>query len=542
VAQFGLAHQYGVLGAGGSNPLIPTILIMAVNNHYHPVNYLKTMSKIKFGTDGWRAVIAEDFTFDNLGLVVEAIALYLKQNNSWQKGIFIGYDNRFLSEDFAIHCAGVFSKNGIKAFIASESVPTPVTAFMTLYMELDGSIMITASHNPSKYNGIKFIPFYGGPAKDSITKKIEKNLRTVILDRQSRAKEESDLNSGGISLEEHESLKSGGALNAAKITQVSDFTDYIKKLLGLVDLDLIKKAGLNIAADTMFGAGSTLLPKILKDNLGIDAFFFNNYRDPLFGGRLPDPSNKNLTGLKEKVLKDGLDIGIALDGDADRFGVIDGKGIFISPNNSIAIILNYLIETNQFNKNDIVVRSVATTHLIDEICNGNGIAVVETPVGFKFIGEAMLGGNVIIGGEESGGLSLKGHIPEKDGLLACLKMLEIRAYLKTQRNSLHISDYLENIYHKYGHFYNLRLDIEVQQDKKQKIVKNFLNLEGQEISGIKVTGVSDLDGAKVVFENKSWILVRASGTEPLVRCYTESPDSGFFDSLKKYTSEVIRSI
>ena len=152
------------------------------------------MSKIKFGTDGWRAVIAEDFTFDNLGLVVEAIALYLKQNNSSQKGIFIGYDNRFLSEDFAMHCAGVFSKNGIKTFIASESVPTPVTAFMTLQMELDGSIMITASHNPSKYNGIKFIPFYGGPAKDSITKEIEKNIKILIKDRQNRAKEESGLN------------------------------------------------------------------------------------------------------------------------------------------------------------------------------------------------------------------------------------------------------------------------------------------------------------------------------------------------------------
>jgi phosphomannomutase len=542
VAQFGLAHQYGVLGAGGSNPLIPTILIMTFTDHYQPVNYLRNMPKIKFGTDGWRAVIAGDFTFDNLGLVVEAISLYLKQNNLWQKGIFIGYDNRFLSEDFAIHCAGIFSKNGIQTFIASESVPTPLTAFMTLHMKLGGSIMITASHNPSKYNGIKFIPFYGGPAKDSITREIEKNLRIMIMDRQNLGKIETRLGDKGISLKEHGILKKSNDLNTAKITQVTDFTGYIKKLLGLVDTDLIKKTGLNIAADTMFGSGSVLLQKILKDRLGIDAFFFNNSRDPLFGGNLPDPSIKNLSGLREKVLKDGLDMGIALDGDADRFGIIDGRGIFISPNNSIAIILNYLIEKNQFSKNDIVVRSIATTHLIDEICNANGIAVVETPVGFKFIGEAMLGGNVIIGGEESGGLSLKGYIPEKDGLLACLKMLEIRAYLKKHRNSFHISDYLENIYHKYGHFYNLRLDIEVHQDKKQKIVQNFLNLEGHEINGIKVTGVSDIDGAKVVFKNKSWVLVRASGTEPLVRCYIESPETGFFEDLKKYTSEVIRNI
>jgi phosphomannomutase len=500
------------------------------------------MSKIKFGTDGWRAVIAEDFTFDNLGLVVEALALYLKQNNFWQKGIFIGYDNRFLSEDFAMHCADIFSKNGIKTFIASESVPTPVTAFMTLHMDLGGAIMITASHNPSKYNGIKFIPFYGGPAKDSITKEIEKNLSIVLMEKQKQSRKGSCLNDSGISLHEHEILKSSADLSAAKITPVFDFTDYIKKLLGLVDTKLIKEAGLNIAADTMFGSGSVLLPKILTDHLGIDAFFFNNYRDPLFGGRLPDPSNKNLAGLREKVLKDRLDMGIALDGDADRFGVIDGKGIFISPNNSIAIILNYLIETKQFDNNDIVVRSVATTHLIDEICYDNKIAVVETPVGFKFIGEAMLGGNVLIGGEESGGLSLKGHIPEKDGLLAGLKMLEIRAYLKKFKDSWHISDYLERIYAKYGHFYNTRLDIEVRQDKKQKIIQSFLNLEGQEINGIKVSGVSGLDGAKVVFENKSWMLVRASGTEQLVRCYIESPDVQYFGSLQKYASEVIRNI
>jgi phosphomannomutase len=501
------------------------------------------MSKIKFGTDGWRAVIAEDFTFDNLGLVVEALALYLKQNNFWQKGIFIGYDNRFLSEDFAVHCANIFAINGIKTFIASESVPTPVTAFMTLHMELGGAIMITASHNPSKYNGIKFIPFYGGPAKDSITKEIEKNIGTVILDKQRQAEGEPFLNNSGIFLNEHEILKNGSSdLRHVKITPVSDFTGYIKQLLGLVDTKLIKEAGLKISADTMFGAGSVLLPKILKDYLGIEGIFFNNYRDPLFGGRLPDPSNKNLAGLREKVLKDKLDIGIALDGDADRFGIIDGKGIFISPNNSIAIILNYLIETKQFDSNDIVARSVATTHLIDEICHDKGITVVETPVGFKFIGEAMLGGNVIIGGEESGGLSLKGHIPEKDGLLACLKMLEIQAYLKKFRDSWHISDYLESICDKYGRFYNIRLDIEVHQDKKQKIIQYFLNLEGQEINGIKVTGVSDIDGAKVVFKNKSWVLVRASGTEPLIRCYVESPDKQYFDSLAKYASGVIRSI
>lgn len=500
------------------------------------------MSKIKFGTDGWRAVIAEDFTFENLGLVVEALVMYLKANNSFHKGIFIGYDNRFLSEDFAMHCAEIFSINGIKTFIASESVPTPVTAFMTLHMELDGAIMITASHNPSKYNGIKFIPFYGGPAKDSITREIEKYLGIVLKNRQEPAKEEFCLNDSSITREDQKIHNMNSKADRAKITPVSDFTDYMEKLLSLVDVKLVKEAGLKIAADTMFGAGNILFPKILKEYFGLEPLLLNNYRDPLFGGKLPDPSDKNLGALREKVLKDCLDVGLALDGDADRFGIIDGKGIFISPNNAIAIILNYLIETKQFDNRDIVARSVATTHLIDEICHCNKIEVVETPVGFKFIGEAMLGGNVIIGGEESGGLSIKGHIPEKDGLLACLKMLEIRAYLKKFKDSWHISDYLESIYDKYGHFYNIRLDIEVHQDKKQKIIKYFLNLDGQEINGVKVAKVSGIDGAKVVLANKSWVLVRASGTEPLIRCYIESPDEKYFDSLSKHASEVIRNI
>ena len=501
------------------------------------------MSKIKFGTDGWRAVIAEDFTFDNLGLVIEALSLYLKQNNSWQKGIFIGYDNRFLSEDFAKHCANILSKNGIKTFIASESVPTPLTAFMALNMGLNGSLMITASHNPSKYNGIKFMPFYGGPAQDSVTEEIEKNIGIVITARQIQIKEESGIKDNGISLHGHEirEINSADACNAA-ITPISDFTDYTKKLLGLIDIKIIKESGLKIAADTMFGSGSALLSKIITEYLGINAVFLNNYRDPLFGGRLPDPSDKNLSDLREKVLKEKLDIGIALDGDADRFGVIDGKGVFISPNDSIAIILNYLIETKQFDINDVAARTVATTHLIDEICDSNDIGIIETPVGFKYIGKAMLAGNVIIGGEESGGLSIKGHIPEKDGLLANLKMLEIQSYLKKYRNSWHISDYLESIYDKYGHFYNTRMDIEVQQDKKIKVIQNFLNLAGQEINGIKVTGVSDIDGAKVLLENKSWLLVRASGTEPLIRCYVESTNLKYFDKLQKYASEVIQNI
>ncbi|MBM3713107.1 MAG: phosphoglucomutase/phosphomannomutase family protein, partial [Actinobacteria bacterium] len=221
------------------------------------------------------------------------------------------------------------------------------------------------------------------------------------------------------------------------------------------------------------------------------------------------------------------------------FRFIDGRGIYISPNNVIALILYYLIESKRCDKNDTAVRTVATTHLIDEICQDYNLNFIETPVGFKHIAKAMLKGNVIIGGEESGGLSIKGHIPEKDGLLAGLVLIEIQSCLKKDHSSMHLSDYLEKIYKKYGRYYNRRIDIEIPPDKKTDIINYFLNLKDREIDGTKVASVSDKDGAKVIFEDKSWILVRASGTEPLIRCYIESKDKNSFNILLKFTEDTI---
>lgn len=478
--------------------------------------------KIKFGTDGWRAVIADEFTFENVELVSKAIAQYLKNNSLNKNGIFIGFDNRFLSEYFAEHSAKVFNSLGFKVLLSDKSVPTPLTAFMTVYHNLDGAIMITASHNPPIYNGIKFIPFYGGPAEDKITKEIENNLNQLTNEKT-------------------EDLQKTNC-HSDNIEVISDFSNYKEKLLQMIGMDLIMTVKPKIALDTMFGSGSKIMPEILDERLNLDIKLFNNYRDPLFGGKLPDPSIKNLTVLKDFVIHNNFDIGIALDGDADRFGVIDGKGVFLSPNNIISLILYHFIKTQRFSKDDIAVRTVATTHLIDEICKKYDLGALETPVGFKHICKAMRAGNVIIGGEESGGLSIKNYIPEKDGLMACLLLIEIQSYLIKNFKKMYLSDYMEKIYEEFGLYQNTRLDLEIPSEKKNKILDYFLNLKGKEISGIKILHIIEKDGVKIVMGNGSWVLVRPSGTEPLIRCYIESKDKDYFEFLKDFVKTNINKL
>lgn len=504
-------------------------------------------NSIKFGTDGWRAIIAKEFTFDNLKTVVQAICRFLINSNNSSKGLFIGYDNRFLSEDFAYLSAETIKEHKIKPFLAAHSVPTPLSAFMAVNKKLNGSIMITASHNPSKYNGIKFISSYGGPAQDVITKEIETYIYNKANDNNI-GNINNIYNKANDNKYESKSLENCYSNNDFKnnkdyeIELIDDFTSYKEKLISLVDSKLIKDFKPLVAIDTMHGASSKILPQILQDNLSLNVIVYNNFRDVLFGGKLPDPSEKNLEILKSNVIKNGLELGVGLDGDADRFGAVDKKGIFISPNNAIALILNYFIETKRFSKSNIAVRTVATTHLIDEICLNNGLSFKETPVGFKYIASEMLNGNVLIGGEESGGLSIKGHIPEKDGLLACLLLIEIQAYLNKYKNGLVLSDYLNQIYEKYGYFYNKRIDIEIDAEKKQKIIDYFANLKNSSFNEIKIKDVINIDGVKLIFEDKSWLLIRPSGTEPLIRCYIESKNKDYFIKMQDFILKEIKNI
>ena len=477
---------------------------------------------IKFGTDGWRALIARQFSFDNLRLVVRAIGKYL-DNNSKNNGVFIGYDNRFLSEEFAAEAGRVLGSMGQKIVISAEAIPTPTTAFMVRELSMSGALMITASHNPPQYNGIKFIPDYGGPADSAITGEIEKHLKSITKD-----------NPGGSS----KSLQAG----SDNISYTSDFSKYREKVLSHFNLGLIKRSGLKVSADMMNGAAFHIFPSILKDSLEIDANVINIHRDPLFGGKLPDPSEKNLDSLRKAMKDNDSDIGLALDGDADRFGVIDKKGVFLNPNNVISLCLYYLLQTREYEPGDQVVRTVATTHLLDAICKKNKIILNEKPVGFKHIGKEMLKNNVIIGGEESGGLSIKGHIPEKDGLMAHIMLLEIQAYLKDRYGEFFLSDYLDQVYSEFGTFFNTRLDIEIPDDRKIEVIRYFSNQLGAKIDNEEIIELIDIDGSKIVFGNGSWILARASGTEPIIRCYIEALDEGFFNKLKDFVNKAIKDI
>lgn len=481
--------------------------------------------KIKFGTDGWRDIIADSFTYENVRLITFAIGKYLIDNDLDGKGIFIGYDNRFSSEDFANQAGFALSSMGIKVFISKESVPTPISAFMVADLKLAGSIMITASHNPHNYNGIKFIPYYGGPADDSITKEIENNVSAYT----NNEKEVPSL------------ISYDNFLN--NIVYISDFTSYKEKLFKIIDIELIKKSNLRIIVDTMFGSGSKILPEILKEDLKLNVKVLNNHRDAFFGGKLPDPSENNLKLMKKNLLKNDFDIGIALDGDSDRFGVIDKQGFYLSPNNVIAMILHYLISSKNIKGNTYkVVRTVATTHLIDEICGKHDISLMETPVGFKHIAKEMLSGNVIIGGEESGGLSILGHIPEKDGILADLLLLEIQSYLNLNDNGKSLSAYLNDISKEFGNFYNERIDISVPFEKMRPIVEYFKNFKDSTINNIKINEILLKDGVKLILDNKSWFLIRASGTESLIRCYVESREKTFFNELKSFINRKINEL
>ncbi|MDI6799156.1 MAG: phosphoglucomutase/phosphomannomutase family protein [Actinomycetota bacterium] len=460
------------------------------------------MSKtIKFGTDGWRAVMCDEFTFENVRLVVWAIANYLKGEGRGERGIVIGYDRRFLSEEFASVAASVLMGNSIPVKVMGEPAPTPMVAHAITLLKADGALMFTASHNPAKYNGIKFIPDYAGPASPEITKSIEEELDKVAL-------------SGEVFLKEEKGPELYSTIDTT--------TQYIEHIAGLIDLKTIKKSGLRLAFDPMFGAGAGPMKRLLEMT-GSKLTSIHEERDPLFGLRLPEPSAENLQELISLVKDNGLDVGLALDGDGDRYGIIADDASFISANQVLSILTLHLLRYRHMRGR--IVRTVATTHLIDEMAKREGAEVTETPVGFKYIAAEMLKGDVLIGGEESGGLSIQGHIPEKDGLLACLLILELLA-----KRGKPLSKIIEEVHDEFGVFNNARLDLCMDRGEIHSILEELKSSPTKEFAGQKVEKVILLDGIKLIMEDGSWVLLRASGTEPLVRIYIESR---FIDSYNK---------
>lgn len=442
---------------------------------------------IKFGTDGWRGIMAEDFTFANLRRVSTAVARYIQEQGKAQHGLVIGYDTRFLAEEFARTVASIMTQAGIKVYITDRAAPTPVTAYSVLVKKAAGAVMLTASHNPPIHNGFKFIPEYAGPAFPHITDGITKLIPENAPIQETR-----------------EEL----------VETFDPKPAYFRFLAQQVDLDKIKAAGLSIVVNPMHGAGIGYLEDILA-GIGVEVISQRNWRDPLFGGQMPEPKPELLKDLRDAVLMGQGDIGLALDGDADRFGIIDATGAYILPNEVLALLARYLLEERGLKGR--IARTVSTTTLLDRIAQNYGVKVVETPVGFKYQAQAMMEQDAFLAGEESGGLSIAGHIPEKDGILACLLMAELTAHYGKP-----LSQVLEDLYLQYGRLYTRRLDFHCSLATKEKVLRTLQTFTPQQIAGKKVAEIIDIDGAKYLLADGSWVLVRPSGTESLFRIYGEA--------------------
>ncbi|MTI85761.1 MAG: phosphoglucomutase/phosphomannomutase family protein [Firmicutes bacterium] len=490
---------------------------------------------IKFGTDGWRGIMAEDFTFDNVRLVSRAIADHINDKEMAEKGIVIGYDNRFLADRFANTIADTMVESGIPVYKTETSTPTPVTAFAIKTWDTAGAVMITASHNPPEYNGLKFIPDYAGPALPHITGKIETNIKrlqggrsgTMTVIPGKRDQEEATA-LAEMPVEDHTPGLTMEAVDGGirpGIKEINPFPGYSRHMTNLIDVKAIGRAGLKLIVDPMFGCGIGYLESLLRE-AGAEVQEIQCRRDPLFGGNLPEPSAKLLGELKEWVLEEKADLGLALDGDADRFGLIDSDGSFITPNQFLPMLYYHLVKNRGMR--GPVTRTVATTHLLDRMAGEFGEEVYETAVGFKYIGQNLLEKGCVLGGEESGGLSIKGHIPEKDGILAGLLAAEIVAV-----HGKGLREFLQELYQEFGSVYSNRLDVHTSPEEKERVLAEIQDFVPDRLAGVPVEKRITLDGVKTVLKDGSWVLVRPSGTEPLFRIYAEAENEGRVKELQQ---------
>jgi phosphoglucomutase len=477
---------------------------------------------IKFGTSGWRAIIADEFTYDNVKIVSQAIANYiLDEEKDLPKEVVVGYDTRFMSEEFAKISASVLAGNGIKVWFTSRDTPTPVIGYEIVRRKIVGGINITASHNPPEYNGLKYSSSWGGPAIPEITKKIEANCKMLTETTAT----------GKIKyLPFEEGIKKG------VIVLFDPRKEYYKQIERLVDFEIIKKANLRVIVDVLFGTARDYLDTLLIKH-GLKVETLHNWRDVMYNGSAPEPNQQNLKTLTLTVKKRKAALGVAVDGDADRFGIVDSEGRFYTPNQIISALLWYLLKTRKYirEKNFVVARSVMTTHMIDAIANKYNIPVRETPVGFKFIGEVMMREPMLIGGEESGGLTIYNHVPEKDGILACILVVEMLCWARKS-----LQEILKEIYKEVGRFYTERVNYHLTQERMQNIMEKLNKKLPESVENMRVAEVKRLDGYKLLFDDsKSWIGIRLSGTEPVVRYYIETDSQKKLQKLKSWGKKFI---
>jgi alpha-D-glucose phosphate-specific phosphoglucomutase len=465
-------------------------------------------SPIKFGTSGWRGLIADDFTFANVRLAVSAIAEHIKSKTA-KPTILVGYDTRFYSEEFSELAVAILQHHGIRALLCDTFTPTPAIAYEIQRSKLDGAINFTASHNPAQYHGLKFSSSDAGPALPEVTRDVEARAAKLFA-------------AGGVA-----KVKS-----AARDTEKTNLrADYLKRLDELVKFDVLAKSKSRFAVDALHGAGAGYLNKTLADH-GVAVETIRADRDVLFDGTGPDVSEDNLAPLRNLVLSSKATAGLATDGDADRFGIVDSDGSWVQPNLILALVYDYLVESRGWNMP--AARSVATSELMDAAAKAHAQTVFQTPVGFKYIGQLIREDKIAMGGEESAGLTIRGHVPEKDGILACLLVAEMMA-----ARGASIAEQVQALFKKVGRsFAPTRENLHLSDEQKAVAVQKS-KTDASTLLGRKVQSVDRTDGAKFAFEDGSWILLRLSGTEPLLRLYVEAESPAASAKLVKEATDWI---
>jgi phosphomannomutase len=454
--------------------------------------------QIKFGTDGWRGVIADDFTFANVRTAAEAIAAYIHANHDPAKGLCIGYDSRFGSKAFARACAEIAAATGIPVLLADDITPTPALSFGVRERGAAGGIMITSSHNPAQWNGVKYKAWYGGSGKPSIIAEIESYLGQPVP----------------------------RAAQPAEIREVDFLPTYLKAIESFADLDLIAKSGMKFAIDSMYGAGRTIIADIFA-HIGVAHVQIRGNVDPLFPGINPEPIEPHIRALGEAAVAHGCDAGLCTDGDADRIGATDEHGNFVDPHKIFSVLLSWVLKRKGWP--GAVTRAFNTTKMLDRICAKHGREIIEHGIGFKYVCDLMLEREILIGGEESGGIGFQRHLPERDGLLNALLLANVMAEERKTLGQLVADLQAEYGEHQYG-----RIDLHIGDEIKNAAIARAKALKpGDSVfAGMPILRVETLDGVKFFLDNpeaatkpnaaESWLLLRASGTEPLMRIYSES--------------------
>lgn len=451
---------------------------------------------IKFGTGGWRAIIGDEFTKENIQILAKAVANKMIAEDVQDKGIVLGYDRRFLSKE-AMQWAGcVFARNGIRASLINKSCPTPLVMFYVMKHDLPYGMMITASHNPAIYNGIKLFTRGGRDADEVQTEDVEKYIEKVSTPV--------------------ESMDYDDAVSRGLIKEFYPINEYMDNILNRIDVEAIKKAGLRVALDPMYGVSETAIKTILL-TARCEMETIHGRHDTLFGGKLPAPSEALMSPLKTCVLDWHCDIGIATDGDADRIGVVDDTGRYLSPNDILVLLYYYLVKYRH--ETGPAVRNLCTTHMLDKIAASYGQKCYEVPVGFKHISAKITETDALIGGESSGGLTVRGHINGKDGVYAAALLVEMLAV-----TGMKISQIYDEIQKEFGEFHMLENNYSFKASRKPELIKTLITDKLIPELPCEIDHVSYMDGCKVYFKNGGWVSARFSGTEPLLRVFCEMPE------------------